>query len=122
LNDTAEELLSPYRCVDRHDRVWVMVGWVLIQALMWTVLIEMALVVAKNRTSVLLVVDEHPVGALGLALRTNRSANAFARGVRGGILTTSTPWAANTASKDLVNLASRSRIRNRYFAARSSSP
>jgi hypothetical protein len=57
--------LSPYRCVDRDDRVRVMVGWVLIQALMWTVPIEMALVVAKNRTSVLLVVDEHPVGALG---------------------------------------------------------
>jgi len=54
-----------------------------------------------------------------LTLRTKRSANAFALGVRGGVLTTSTPSAVNTPSKDPVNLASRSRIRNRNDAVRS---
>jgi len=43
-------------------------------------------------------------------VRTQRSANAFAFGARGGILTTSIPAAANTASKAATNFASRSRI------------
>jgi putative transposase len=46
-------------------------------------------------------------------LPTNRSAIAFARGARTGILSTSAPTDSTTASKDGTNLASRSRIRNR---------
>jgi hypothetical protein len=46
-------------------------------------------------------------------VRTHRSAYPFARGARGGVLTVSTPAAANTASNAAVNLASRSRIRKR---------
>ena len=42
-----------------------MIGWSLGSALMWTMPFEMAFVLAKNGTGVLLVVDEHPVGALG---------------------------------------------------------
>jgi hypothetical protein len=45
-------------------------------------------------------------------VRTNRSANAFARGERTGVLTISMPIEANTSSKLEVNLESRSRMRN----------
>jgi hypothetical protein len=45
--------------------------------------------------------------------------NGFALGARGGIFTTSTPSAANTASNVAVNLPSRSRTRNRNDPARS---
>ena len=44
---------------------------------------------------------------------TKRSAIAFARGARGGVLMIWMSVAANTASKAAVNLLSRSRIRNR---------
>jgi hypothetical protein len=44
---------------------------------------------------------------------TKRSAMALARGARTGDLTTVTSIALKTASKDGVNLASRSRMRNR---------
>jgi hypothetical protein len=47
------------------DRACLVVEWVLIQALMWTVPVEMALVVDQHPAGVLLVVDQHPVGALG---------------------------------------------------------
>jgi hypothetical protein len=43
-----------YWCVDRDDLVRFVVGWVLIQALVWLVFVEMALVLAKDRTGVLL--------------------------------------------------------------------
>ena len=42
-----------------------MVGRVLIQALMWTVTIEVALVLTEHGARVFLVVDQNPVGALG---------------------------------------------------------
>jgi hypothetical protein len=58
-------LCSPYRCVERDGRVRVVVGWVLIEALMWTLVGEMALVGAEHRTGVALVIDQYPVGALG---------------------------------------------------------
>ena len=47
------------------------------------------------------------------AVPTHSSACAFAFGARGGILITSVPAAANTASNAAVNLASWSRTRNR---------
>jgi hypothetical protein len=50
---------------------------------------------------------------------TQRSAIAFARGARGGVLITSTPTEANTSSKPLVNLRSRSQITDRSRSARS---
>ena len=42
-----------------------MVGWVLIETLMWTVIVEVTLVGAQHSTGVTIVVDQHPVGALG---------------------------------------------------------
>ena len=52
-----------------------------------------------------------------LTVRTQRSAYAFARGLRGGILTTSIPALASTASKAPVNCPARSPIRNRNWLA-----
>ena len=52
---------------------------------------------------------------------TNRSANAFARGDRTGVLMASMPIEANTASQPVVNLVSRSRIKNRNDRPASSS-
>src|ERR1039457_5630499 len=47
-----------------------------------------------------------------LAVRTNRSANAFARGARTGVLMTRAPIDLITSSKGPVNFESRSRIKN----------
>src|SRR4051794_16839454 len=44
---------------------------------------------------------------------TRRSAKQFARGQRGGILTTSIPASASTASNEAANCPARSRTRNR---------
>ena len=49
-----------------------------------------------------------------------RSAIAFARGARTGVLMIRMSMAANTASKAAVNLLSRSRIRNRNRRSASS--
>ena len=50
---------------------------------------------------------------------TNRSAYAFARGDRTGVLITRVPFPAKTSSNAAVNLLSRSRIRNLNRPARS---
>jgi hypothetical protein len=42
-----------------------MIGRMLVEALMWTVVVEVTLVGAEHGTGVALVVDQHPVGALG---------------------------------------------------------
>src|SRR5436189_142467 len=53
------------------------------------------------------------------ALSTNRSAYAFARGLRGRIFKASMPVLATTASNEAVNCPARSWTRNRKSAARS---
>src|SRR6266498_3441067 len=53
------------------------------------------------------------------AVRTKRSANAFAFGARTGVLMIVMPSVAKTVSKSRVNLLSRSRIRKRNDSGRS---
>lgn len=53
------------------------------------------------------------------AVPTQRSAIAFARGARTGVLMIRTPREVNTSSKTLMYLASRSRMRNLTCSARS---
>jgi hypothetical protein len=78
-----------------------MVGRVLIPALMWTVIVEMALVSAEHGPGMALVIDQHPVGALSPdAADKPFRITVLARGVCGGVLMTSTFSAANTASND----------------------
>ena len=60
----AEDSSSPHACIDRDDNVRVVVGPVLIQALVWTVAVEMLGVVGQDPSGVLLVVDQNMVGAL----------------------------------------------------------
>jgi hypothetical protein len=50
---------------------------------------------------------------------TNRSAKEFACGDRTGVLITRVPFPAKTPSNAVVNLPSRSRIRNLHLLARS---
>ncbi len=77
MDHATENASSPYRCVDRDDRVQVAVGWVLIQALMWTVSVEVMLVLTEHGAGVLLVIDQNPVGAL----RPDATDEAFRDGV-----------------------------------------
>jgi hypothetical protein len=65
VDHATEDLSSPYRRVDGDERGWVVVGWVLVEALVRAMVIEMALVFGEHRRGVPFVVDQHPVGALG---------------------------------------------------------
>jgi hypothetical protein len=62
------------RCVKRHDYRRVMVGRSLLAGLVWTVPVVVTGVLAEDRSKVSFAVDQHPVGALGCAVRTHRSA------------------------------------------------
>jgi hypothetical protein len=65
IHHAPEELSASHRRVDRNDYVRVVVRRVLVEALVWTVVVEVTLVRAENHTSVALIIDQHPVGALG---------------------------------------------------------
>jgi hypothetical protein len=58
-----ENAPTPYGCLGRDDSVRVVVGWVLIEALMWPVPTEVAFVHSGHGAGVFLVVDQNPVGA-----------------------------------------------------------
>jgi hypothetical protein len=64
VDDAAEESRSPYRAAGSDD-VWVVVGRPLSETLVWTVVVEVVLIVGEHGTGVSLVVDQHLVGALG---------------------------------------------------------
>jgi hypothetical protein len=87
--------------------------WVLIQALVRTVVIEMAHVAVKHSSGVSFVVDQQSVGALGADAADEPLRIAVRLRARAGIFTTLMPSEPKTASKAAVNLASRSRIRKR---------
>ena len=58
---------------------------------------------SKHLAEVPLPEDQHPVDDLGADGHRKRSAKQFAFGYCGGILTTSIPASANTASKEAEN-------------------
>jgi hypothetical protein len=91
----------------------VMGWWVLAQALVRAVVIEMAHVLVENDAGVSFVVDQQPVGAFGADAADEPFRVAVRPGRTGGIFTTLMPSEAKTASKVAVNLESRSRIRKR---------
>src|SRR5689334_8043504 len=64
------------------------VGWSLISALMWPVLVVVADILAQRRKQMPRVVDEHPVQAFTRTVRTHRSAYALAFGACGGVRST----------------------------------
>lgn len=112
-------LISPPRTLWRRDRDVngdlrgeVVAWWVLIEALMRAVVIEVAHVPVKNNSGVSLVVDQQSVGAFGadaanepfrIAVRLRRPRRDLDHG----------DAEAKTASKAPVNFESRSRIRKR---------
>jgi hypothetical protein len=50
VDDAAEDSPSPYCGVDRDDDAGIVVGWVLIQALVWTVVVEVTLILTQSAT------------------------------------------------------------------------
>ena len=67
--------------------------------------VVVGLIFGQDRPQVPFAEDEHPVGDLGPGSEHgNRSAKAFARGLRGGIITPRIPALARTASKLPLNL------------------
>ena len=61
----AEDVSSSYGHVDVDDDARIVVGWVLVEALVWTVPVEVAFVLTQHGSGVVFVVDQDPVGALG---------------------------------------------------------
>jgi hypothetical protein len=58
-----EEGTAPDWCLDWDDGGRVVLGWVLVEALMWPVRVEMVNIVVEHCPGVLLVVDQETVGA-----------------------------------------------------------
>jgi hypothetical protein len=52
VDHAAEYSPTPHRCVDRDDHIGVVVGWVLLEALVWAVVVDVTLVRAQHGTSV----------------------------------------------------------------------
>ena len=92
------------------------------RALVGPVIVEMPDELIKDRAGVAFVVDQQVVSAFFADTAHEPFGVQFARGVRGGIFTTSMPSEANTASNAAVNLESRSRIRKRKAVIRSRGP
>jgi hypothetical protein len=42
VDDGAQDLSSPYRGVERDDDAGIVAGWVLVETLVWTVVVEVA--------------------------------------------------------------------------------
>src|SRR6185437_502344 len=64
VDQSAEDLMASDRGVEAGYGGWIMVGWVLVEALMRPVIVEMAHIVVNDGAGVSLVVDQQPVGAL----------------------------------------------------------
>jgi hypothetical protein len=62
------------RGIERDRGGRVVVGWVLVEALVRAVVIDMVHILVEDGESMALVVDQQPVGALFATLRMNRSA------------------------------------------------
>ena len=52
VDHAAEDSPTPHRCVDRDDHIAVVVGWVLIETLVCTVIVEVTLIRAKHDAGV----------------------------------------------------------------------
>lgn len=82
-----------------------MTGWWLLgERSVWPVAVVVGGVLGQDVRQVPFADDEHAVGAFAAYRATRRSANAFARGACGGVLSTSIPAAVKTMSKAAVKL------------------
>jgi hypothetical protein len=48
VDHAAEDASSAYGCPNVNDDTWVVVGWVLVEALVWTEPVDMTLVLAQH--------------------------------------------------------------------------
>jgi hypothetical protein len=78
---------------------------------MWSLRVVVGGVLGRHAAEVPLAEDQHAVGDLGADGQYEAFGKQFARGQRGGILTTSMPASASTASNEAVNCPARSRTR-----------
>jgi hypothetical protein len=74
VDHSAEDLPALYQRVQRNDGRLVMIGWPLLTGLMRPMLVIVPNIGLRHRPQAGLVVDQHPVGALGPDGRTQRSA------------------------------------------------
>jgi hypothetical protein len=103
---------------DHGDRI--VVGWVLVEALVWTVVVEVPRKFVEDGEGMSLVVDQQPVGALFADAANEPFRVAVRPGCPGRDLDHVESFSeVNTASKAAVNLVSRSRIRKRKEVIRS---
>ena len=86
---------------------------------MRAVIVEVAFILGQDCAQMPFTVDQQVVEALTACVPTDRSANAFARGDRTGVLMIRTPVAAKTSWNDRENVPSRSRMRKLNMLARS---
>jgi hypothetical protein len=63
VDDSAEDLLPPDWGVEGDHGVGIVAGRVLVEALVWTVVVEVAYVLVEDGAGLLFVVDQHLVGA-----------------------------------------------------------
>ena len=87
-------------------------GRILLQRPVRPMSVVMIGVLTKDQPQVPFVGDQHLVQALSAGAAHPALAIAFARGARTGVLMIRTPVAVNTPSNTVMNLASRSRIKN----------
>jgi hypothetical protein len=82
-----EESMAPDRGVEQGHRGGVVPWWVLVEALVWAVIIEVLGVLVEDGEGVSLVVDQQLVVALVADAANEPFRVAVRPGVRGGILT-----------------------------------
>jgi hypothetical protein len=99
VDHTAENLTASDRGIERDHGGRVVVGWVLVEVLVWAVVIEMVHILVEDGEGMSLVVDRQPVGALFADAANEPFGVAVYRGVWGGILTTLRHSEAKTASR-----------------------
>ena len=113
IDQSAEYSVALDRGVEGDHGGRIVGRWVLVKPLVRPVVIEMTHVLVQDGLCVSFVVDQHPVGAFGADAADKSFRVAVCPGRMGRIFTTVIFSEAKTASKASVNLASRSRIRNR---------
>jgi hypothetical protein len=65
VDHASQDSFASHRRVDRDHHIGVVIRWELVDALVWTVLVEVTLLRDQHRTRVALVIDQHSVGTLG---------------------------------------------------------
>src|SRR5262249_42534286 len=65
VDDAAADPSPVYRCVDRDDHAPVVVGWMLVEALVWTMPVEVLFVLPQDNPGRPFVIGQHSVGAFG---------------------------------------------------------